>query len=116
MALGTGWLPSSSDGGHNHYPSDTGDSSGRLRSKCGNRPCSRSGRGRASSALAHQGGWQSGVLSRVSVLLPRFQGGECGGAHLLEVQDDRQPAETIDMGLGFPRPMFNCEVVLLQRC
>ena len=26
---------------------------------------------------------------------------------------DRQPTETIDMGLGFPRPMFNCEVVFL---
>ena len=26
---------------------------------------------------------------------------------------DRQPTETIDMGLGFPWPMFNCEVVLL---
>ena len=29
---------------------------------------------------------------------------------------DRQPAETIDMGLGFPRPVLNCEVILLQRC
>ena len=29
---------------------------------------------------------------------------------------DRQPTETIDMGLGFPWPMFNCEVILLQRC
>ena len=29
---------------------------------------------------------------------------------------DQQPAETIDMGLGFPQSMFNCEVILLQRC
>ena len=27
-----------------------------------------------------------------------------------------QPAETIDLGLSFPRSMFNCEVVFLQRC
>ena len=29
---------------------------------------------------------------------------------------NRQPAEATDMGLGFPRPMLHCEVVLLQRC
>ena len=29
---------------------------------------------------------------------------------------NRQPAEAIDMGLGFPRPMLHCEIVLLQRC
>ena len=29
---------------------------------------------------------------------------------------DRQPAETINMGLGLPWPMFNCKVVLFQRC
>ena len=29
---------------------------------------------------------------------------------------DRQPAETIDMSLGFPQPIFICEVVLFQRC
>ena len=29
---------------------------------------------------------------------------------------NRPPAEAIDMGLGFPRPMLDCEVVLLQCC
>ena len=29
---------------------------------------------------------------------------------------DRQPAETINMVLGLPRPMFNCKVVLFQHC
>ena len=29
---------------------------------------------------------------------------------------NRQPAEAIDMGLGFPRAMLDCEVVVLQRC
>ena len=58
------WMaPSSSDGGHNHYPSDTGDSSGQLRGKCGNRPCSHSGHGRASTALVHRDEWQIGALS-----------------------------------------------------
>ena len=82
------WMgPSFSDSGHNHYPSDTGDSSGLLRGKCGNRPCNHSGRGRASIVLVHRDEWQSGAPSQVSVLLSRFQGGECGGAHLLEVLD-----------------------------
>ena len=29
---------------------------------------------------------------------------------------DWKPAEDINMGLGLPRPMFNCKVVLFQRC
>ena len=29
---------------------------------------------------------------------------------------NRQPAEAIDIGLGFPWQLLHCEVVLLQRC
>ena len=36
--------------------------SGRLRGKCGDRLCSRSGRGRVSTGPAHRGGWRSGAL------------------------------------------------------
>ena len=86
MALGTEWLPSSSDGGHNRYLTDTGDSSGRLRGKCGGQPCNRNVRGRASPALAHRDEWRSGALSRVSALSPHFPRGEGGGEHLLEVR------------------------------
>ena len=102
---GTEWPPSSSDGGRNHHLTDTGDTSVRLRGKCGDRLCNHSGRGRASTALAHRDAWLSGALSRVYALHPHFLRGEGG-----------EPAEAIDMGLGFPLPMLYCEVVLLQRC
>ena len=87
MALGTVWPPSSSDGGHNRSPSDTGDNSVRLPSKYGDRIYNHTGRGRASIALARRDEWQSGAPVRVSALRPRFPGGEYGGAHLLVALD-----------------------------
>ena len=83
MALRTVWPPSSSDGGHNRSPSDTGDNSARLSSKCGDRIYNNTGCGRASIALARRDEWQSGAPVRVSVFRPRFPGGEYGGVHLL---------------------------------
>ena len=85
MALGTVWPLSSSDSSHNRSPSDTGDNSARLPSKCGDRTYSHTGRKRASIALARQDEWQSGAPVRVSVLRPHFPGSEYGGAHLLVV-------------------------------
>ena len=83
--LRTEWPPSSSDGGHNRYLTDTGDSSVRLRGKCGGRPYNHNNRRRASTALAHRDGWRNGALSRVSELRHHFPRGEGGGEHLLEV-------------------------------
>ena len=85
-AFGTEWSPSSSDGGHNRYLTDTGDSSVRVRGKCGGRPDNHSGRGRASTAPAHRDAWRSGALLQVSELRPHFPRGEGGGEHLLEVR------------------------------
>ena len=78
--------PLSSDGGHNHYLTDTGGSSVTLPVKCGGRLCNRNVRGRASTALAPRGAWRSGALSLVPVLRPHFTRGEGGGEHLLEVR------------------------------
>ena len=87
MDLGTEWPPSSSDGGHNHSPFDTGDSSGRFPSKSGDWICSHTGRGIISKVLGRRDGWQNGALVRASWLPPLFPGGEHAGAHALEALD-----------------------------
>ena len=83
MALGNVWPPSSSDGGHNRSPSDTGDNSARSPSICGDRPCSRTGRERTSTALVHRGEWQNGAPVRISAPRPRSLRDEYGGGYPL---------------------------------
>ena len=87
MDLGTEWLLLSSDGGHNRSPFDTGDNSGRLPSKSGDRICNHTGRGIISNVLGRRDGWQNEALVRASWLPPLFPGGGYAGAHLLEALD-----------------------------
>ena len=116
MALGTEWPPSSSDGGHNRYPTDIGGNSGILRSKCGGRLCSCSARGRASTALAPKVSGGVELSREFSCFVLVFQEAKMEEDIFWRCGVNRQPAEAIDMGLGSPRPMLDWEVVLLQRC